>query len=212
MEIHVAGNAACSLATPFPVLAEAGAKSYQHTMRKCMYLLSDLNRVMVSQGRAGEGPMWLNHHSRHPAHQDCTLGSDRKGQRMGGGGGWHKASVLGWLPLAPIGLSPLLILTLCGSEHVLVVSTEPLDDLPCLTTPGGGGCHQSCVCMPVGTCRIGWGWGLMECITLGRTTIMRCRRRSEGKVRGGYLHCAHSVHTAYVYSVHTVCGLDQNRT
>ena len=43
------------------------------------------------------------------------------------------------LPLAaPIGLSPLLILTLCGSERVLVVSTEPLDDLSCLTTPGVG--------------------------------------------------------------------------
>ena len=54
-----------------------------------------------------------------------------------GGGGGHKASVLGCLPLAaPIGLSPLLILTLCGSERVLVVSTEPLDDLSCLTTPG----------------------------------------------------------------------------
>ena len=35
-----------------------------------------------------------------------------------------------------IGLSPLLILALCGSEHVLVVSTEPRDDLSCLTTPG----------------------------------------------------------------------------
>ena len=34
------------------------------------------------------------------------------------------------LPLvAPIGLSPLHILTLCGSVRVLVVSTEPLDDL-----------------------------------------------------------------------------------
>ena len=43
------------------------------------------------------------------------------------------------LPLAaPIGLSPLLILTLCGPERVLVVSTEPLDDLSCLTTPGVG--------------------------------------------------------------------------
>ena len=41
------------------------------------------------------------------------------------------------LPLAaPIGPSPLLVLTLCGSERVLVVSTEPLDDLSCLTTPG----------------------------------------------------------------------------
>ena len=56
-----------------------------------------------------------------------------------GGGVWHKASVLGCLPLAaPIGLSPLHILTLCGPERVLVVSTEPLDDLSCLTTPGVG--------------------------------------------------------------------------
>ena len=32
-----------------------------------------------------------------------------------GGGGWHKASAVGCLPLAvPIGPSPLLILTLCG--------------------------------------------------------------------------------------------------
>ena len=56
-----------------------------------------------------------------------------------GAGGWHKASVSGCLPLAaPIGLSPLHILTLCGSERVLVVSTEPPDDLSCLTTPGVG--------------------------------------------------------------------------
>ena len=55
-----------------------------------------------------------------------------------GGGVWHKASVSD-LPLgAPIGLSPLLILTLCGSERVLVVSTEPPDDLSGLTTPGVG--------------------------------------------------------------------------
>ena len=52
---------------------------------------------------------------------------------------WHKAWMLGCLPLAaPIGLSPLLILTLCGPERVLVVSTEPPDDLSCLTTPGVG--------------------------------------------------------------------------
>ena len=31
------------------------------------------------------------------------------------------------------------ILTLCGPERGLVVSTEPPDDLSCLTTPGGGG-------------------------------------------------------------------------
>ena len=56
-----------------------------------------------------------------------------------GGGCWHKASVSDCLPLAaPIGLSPLLILTLCGSERVLVVSTEPPDDLSRLTTPGVG--------------------------------------------------------------------------
>ena len=30
---------------------------------------------------------------------------------------------------APAGLSPLFILTLCGPGRVLVVSTEPLDDL-----------------------------------------------------------------------------------
>ena len=41
----------------------------------------------------------------------------------GGRGAWHKASVSDCLPLAtPIGLSPLLILTLCGPERVLVVS------------------------------------------------------------------------------------------
>ena len=60
-------------------------------------------------------------------------------QGGGGGGGWHKASVSDCVPLAaPIGLSPLLILTLCGPERVLVVSTEPPDDLSCLTTPGVG--------------------------------------------------------------------------
>ena len=54
-----------------------------------------------------------------------------------GGGGCHKASVLGCLPLAaPIGLSSLLILTLCGPKRALVVSTETLDNLSCLTTPG----------------------------------------------------------------------------
>ena len=46
-------------------------------------------------------------------------------ERAGGGGGWHKASVSDCLPLAaPIGLSPLLILTLRGSEPVLVGGWE----------------------------------------------------------------------------------------
>ena len=65
--------------------------------------------------------------------------------RRGGGGGWHKASVLGGLPLAaPIGLSPLLIPTPCGSKRILVVSTEPLDDLSCLTTPGSAVLETGC--------------------------------------------------------------------
>ena len=43
------------------------------------------------------------------------------------------------LPLAaPIGLSPLYIPTPCGSKRVLGVSTEPLDDMSCLTPPGSG--------------------------------------------------------------------------
>ena len=37
-----------------------------------------------------------------------------------------------------MGLSPLLTLTLRGPERVLVVSTEPPDDLSCLTTSGVG--------------------------------------------------------------------------
>ena len=41
------------------------------------------------------------------------------------------------LPLAaPIDLAPLHLLTLCESERVLVVFTEPLEDLSCLTTRG----------------------------------------------------------------------------
>ena len=55
------------------------------------------------------------------------------------GGGGLAEGLSDCLPLAaPIGLLPLLILTLCGSERVLVVSTEPPDDLSCLTTPGVG--------------------------------------------------------------------------
>ena len=57
----------------------------------------------------------------------------------GGGRGLHEAMVLVCLPrAAPIGLSPLHVLTLRGSERGLVVSTEPPDDLSCLTTPGVG--------------------------------------------------------------------------
>ena len=50
----------------------------------------------------------------------------------GGGGGLAQGPASDCLPLAaPIGLSPLLILTLRWPEHLLVVSTEPLDDLSC---------------------------------------------------------------------------------
>ena len=45
---------------------------------------------------------------------------------------------------AGVGLSPLHILTLCGSERVLVVSTEPLDDLSCLTTQGSAVLETGC--------------------------------------------------------------------
>ena len=66
------------------------------------------------------------------------LHASGQGQRLTRGV-WHKAMVLLCLPLpAPIGLSPPLILTLCGSERVLVVSTKPPDDLSCWTTPGVG--------------------------------------------------------------------------
>ena len=59
--------------------------------------------------------------------------------RWGGGGvGTRPRYLIVCLLAAPIGLSPLLILTLCGRERVLAVSTEPLDDLSCLNTPGVG--------------------------------------------------------------------------
>ena len=81
----------------------------------------------------------------------------------GGGGGWHKASVSACLPLAaPIGLSPPLILTLCGSERVLVVSTEPPDDLSCLTTPGVGCPGDGLLPVPLTRCihLVGGGRGI----------------------------------------------------
>ena len=51
-----------------------------------------------------------------------------------------------------IGLSPLLILTLCGSECALVVSTEPPDDLSCLTTPGVGRPGDGLLPVPLTRC------------------------------------------------------------
>ena len=65
--------------------------------------------------------------------------------KLSRGGVWHEAMVLVCLPLAaPIGLSPLYILTLCGSERGLVASTESLDDLSCLTTSGSAVPRTGC--------------------------------------------------------------------
>ena len=92
----------------------------------------------------------------------------------GGGGGWHKASVSDCLPLgAPIGLSPLLILTLCGPECVLVVSTEPLGDLSCLTAAGsalsetrqpikGGGGQTFVTPTETGLLSASWSWDFLH--------------------------------------------------
>ena len=66
--------------------------------------------------------------------QFSVLSLERKG-----GGGWRQAMVLVCLPLAePIGLSPLHILTLCGSKRVLVMSREPLDDYFVVGCPRDG--------------------------------------------------------------------------
>ena len=77
-----------------------------------------------------------------PSHSSVFYIATRGSER---GGGWHKAWVLGCLPFAaPVGLSSLLILTLRGSQRVLVVSTVPLDDVSCLTTPGSAVPETGC--------------------------------------------------------------------
>ena len=77
----------------------------------------------------------------------------RPHREVGGGGAWHGAMVLVRLPLAaPIGLSPRDIPTLCVSERVLGVSTEPLDDLSCLTTPGVGRPREGLLPVPLTGC------------------------------------------------------------
>ena len=111
--------------------------------------------------------MSLRHHFRRPeeretaavhpeGREEIIIGNvswtnRREGARGGstccfttfGGGGWHKASVFGCLPLAaPIGLSPPLILTLCGPERVLVVSL--------LGGGGGGGMREKGITDPSG--------------------------------------------------------------
>ena len=70
-----------------------------------------------------------------------------QGRWVGGGGGGLAQGLGIWL-FAFGGAYWPLILTLCGPERVLVVSTEPLDDLSCLTTPGSAvpepGCCPCC--------------------------------------------------------------------
>ena len=56
----------------------------------------------------------------------------------GGGCGTRPRDLIVCLWRRLLASRPLLILTLCGPERVLVVSTEPPDDLSCLTTPGVG--------------------------------------------------------------------------
>ena len=107
------------------------------------------------------------------------------------GGDWHKASVSDCLPLAaPIGLWPLLILTLCGPERVLVVSTEPPDDLSCLTTPGvgrpaddgaGGGVLSEMHC----TTRRGVVQGVGARRVGSVRRVVQCRTRRRGPTRRG---------------------------
>ena len=122
------------------------------------------------KGRALWGPTQSSYKA-VGAHCKIGWGGAVTGDWKSGGGGWHKASVSDCLPLAaPIGLSPLLILTLCGPERVLVVSTEPPDDLSCLTTPGvgcpgdgllpvpGGGGGIGAVGVPSGRV-LGGAWG-----------------------------------------------------
>ena len=61
----------------------------------------------------------------------------------------HEAMVLVCLPLAaPIGLSPVVSLTLGGCERGLIVSTELLDDLSCLATPGLAILETGCAVHP----------------------------------------------------------------
>ena len=63
----------------------------------------------------------------------CLCVCEWVGVHPGGGGGVGTRPRCLSLAL-PIGLWPLYILTLCGSKRVLVVSTEPLNDLSRLTT------------------------------------------------------------------------------
>ena len=95
------------------------------------------------------------------------------------------ASIFGCLPLAArIGLSPLLILTPCGSKCVLVVSTEPLDDVSCWTTPGVG-CPGDGL-LPVPLTRGGGGASpvVVSRSNIPRPTVTDTLVRRQGSSRG----------------------------
>ena len=95
--------------------------------RGCIEMQFDVFLVLTPVRITLSATLHFVHSHAKPPHKTVTAAA--------GGGVWHKASVSDCLPLAaPIGLSPLLILTLCGPERVLVVSTEPLDE-----QEGGGG-------------------------------------------------------------------------
>ena len=97
------------------------------------FVLLHRRQVMARQSRIHAATIF-SAECKHSAMVECPAALQGRKQHCGldrRGGGGHKASVSDCLPpAAPIGLSPLLILTLCGPERVLVVSTEP---------EGGGG-------------------------------------------------------------------------
>ena len=91
----------------------------------------------------------------------CSL--DKAFVGHGGGGAWYKASVLGCLPLAaPIGLSPLLILTLCGSwgGGTCIATTEE-NPMTGNTRMPQWGCRGDSCHAPWGHLRGRGGWGPM---------------------------------------------------
>ena len=117
--------------TPAPTGARYTPAAVAEVPVEWRWLSAALQRLLGPCKRLSGTPLLSV--TRHPVPATGVL------RRRIGGGVWHKASAFGCLPLAaPIGLSPLLILTLCGPERVLVVSTEPPDDMSCLTTPGVG--------------------------------------------------------------------------
>ena len=77
---------------------------------------------------------------------DCAravLPQEGGGLARGHGAGLFAVGGAYW----PIGLSPLYIPILCGFKRVLVVWTEPLDDMSCLTTPGSAVSESGrCLC------------------------------------------------------------------